>query len=112
LWVAHYLYCTSGPNCCPTMPSGWTSWVAWQWSDKGTVSGVGAASVDLDLFYGDMNDLIGFVEGDGGTDGGKPPPTDAGIADAGKPDAGKPPVDAGAADAGSFDAGDAAIVDA
>jgi hypothetical protein len=34
------------------MPSGWTSWKAWQWSDSGSVPGI-SGHVDLDLFNGD-----------------------------------------------------------
>ncbi len=61
LWVAHYLYCTGG-TCCPTMPSGWTKWIAWQWSDKGSVPGISGA-VDMDLFNGSMSDLTTFGGG-------------------------------------------------
>ncbi len=61
LWVAHYLFCT-GAGCCPTMPSGWTKWVAWQWSDKGAVPGI-SGNVDLDLFNGDLTALTNFGGG-------------------------------------------------
>ena len=74
LWVAHYLYCTSGAGCCPTMPTGWTTWIAWQWSDRGMVAGFPAGTnVDLDLFYGDTNALNAFIASDrpdGGVGGG------------------------------------------
>jgi lysozyme len=72
LWVAHYLYCTSGSGCCPTIPNGWTSWVMWQWSDKGMVSGVAASAVDLDIFDGTLADLVTFAGGStgGGAGGG------------------------------------------
>jgi lysozyme len=57
LWVAHYLYCTSGPGCCPTVPSGWTGWAAWQWSDQGRIAGIPDSEVDLDLFNGTLDEL-------------------------------------------------------
>jgi lysozyme len=60
LWVANYLYCTTA-SCCPTMPTGWTGWKMWQWSDKGTVPGVPATAVDLDLFDGTMAQLLALT---------------------------------------------------
>ncbi len=42
LWIAHY---TS--NSSPTIPNGWTSYVAWQYSGSGSVSGV-STQCDLD----------------------------------------------------------------
>ncbi len=68
MWVAHYLYCTMGSGCCPTMPSGWTTWAMWQWSDKGMVTGVPATAVDLDIFDGTYAQLVAFA--DGGSAGG------------------------------------------
>ncbi len=59
LWVADWTYCTSG--CCPIMPSGWGDWVYWQWSDKGTISGI-PATVDLDVFNGDLASLQGLSD--------------------------------------------------
>ena len=41
---------------CPTLPSGWTSWMFWQYSFSGTVSGI-TGSVDLDEFNGSQQDL-------------------------------------------------------
>ena len=35
LWVADYMGCTPSGSCCPAMPSGWSSFVAWQWSIDG-----------------------------------------------------------------------------
>ncbi len=71
LWVANYLYCTTA-SCCPTVPTGWTGWKMWQWSDKGTVPGVPATAVDLDLFDGTMAQLLTLTGevADGGTGGG------------------------------------------
>jgi len=51
LWVAHY---TSQP--APNLPPGWTDWTLWQFSETGTVAGVGGA-VDLDRFNGTLDDL-------------------------------------------------------
>ena len=44
---------------CPTLAEGWTSWVIWQYSDSGTVSGI-SGSVDLDEFNGSMSDILIF----------------------------------------------------
>jgi lysozyme len=46
LWVAEY---TSAP--APKVPTGWTTWTFWQYSQSGTVSGIGGA-VDMDRFNG------------------------------------------------------------
>ncbi len=61
LWVANW-----GVRC-PRMPGGWTSWVFWQFSDRGSVPGI-AGATDLDEFDGVLSDLMAFVT----------PPTDAG----------------------------------
>jgi lysozyme len=74
LWVANY------GTTCPTMPAGWSSWIIWQHSDKGSVAGIGGA-VDLDEFDGDAAALGGFVAGaagDGGVDLGPAPTPDGG----------------------------------
>jgi lysozyme len=49
LWLADY-----APQ--PTLPNGWTSWLFWQYSQSGSVSGVTGA-VDLDVFSGTMQQL-------------------------------------------------------
>ena len=49
LWLADYA-------AEPTVPEGWTSWLFWQHSQTGTVTGV-TGSVDLDLFSGTIEQL-------------------------------------------------------
>lgn len=49
LWLADYA-------TQPTLPDGWTSWLFWQHSQSGTVSGV-TGSVDLDVFSGTLPQL-------------------------------------------------------
>lgn len=49
LWLADYA-------SEPVLPKGWTSWLFWQHSQTGTVSGV-TGSVDLDLFSGTLEQL-------------------------------------------------------
>lgn len=114
LWVAHFLYCTSGPGCCPTVPSGWTSWAAWQWSDQGRVPGIPDSEVDLDLFNGTLDELRALSaksERDGGSsgtgtgtgdgDGGARPDADGGGAGGGSASDGGPD---GGADGGAVGA--------
>lgn len=50
LWLAHYGVVT------PTVPRGWSSWRAWQQTDKGRCPGV-TGDVDLNLFAGGLPDL-------------------------------------------------------
>lgn len=50
LWVAHY-----GVEE-PRLPSGWTAWTFWQYSDSGTTDGVDG-NVDLDVFNGTLEEL-------------------------------------------------------
>jgi lysozyme len=50
LWLAEYGVAS------PTLPQGWTSWAFWQFSQSGEISGI-AASVDLNLFQGSLQDL-------------------------------------------------------
>lgn len=48
LWVAHY---TMEP--APRLPCGWTSWTFWQYTNKGTLSGVPSVKeTDRDRFQG------------------------------------------------------------
>jgi GH25 family lysozyme M1 (1,4-beta-N-acetylmuramidase) len=61
LFVAHYLFCTGG-TCCPTMPTGWSSWVMWQWADNGSIPGI-SGNVDEDIFNGDMTALTNLGGG-------------------------------------------------
>ena len=46
LWVASY-------TAKPAMPSDWTAWRFWQYSERGRVPGI-AASTDLNWFDGDL----------------------------------------------------------
>jgi lysozyme len=63
LWIAQY-----GPTC-PDIPSPWTNWKFFQYSDKGSVPGI-TGGVDVDKFNGSMADLVAFAGGDGGSSGG------------------------------------------
>jgi lysozyme len=72
LWVADWA------QSCPATPNGWSTWRFWQYSDVGSVSGIGAR-VDLDEFDGPLSALMVFAGGDG--DGGQSPgPTEAAVA--------------------------------
>jgi lysozyme len=64
LWVANW-----GVSC-PDLPTGWSSWDFWQYSDSGTVGGISGA-VDLDEFNGTLVALQAFA-------GGAAPPSDGG----------------------------------
>jgi lysozyme len=50
LWIAEYGVAQ------PTLPAGWSSWMIWQHSESGTVSGV-TTTVDLDLLNGPIAKL-------------------------------------------------------
>jgi lysozyme len=52
LWVASFKQ-----NPPPTMPPGWTTWVHWQQSDKGSVKGI-STPVDLDRCVGDPGPVL------------------------------------------------------
>ncbi|MFO0615608.1 MAG: GH25 family lysozyme [Polyangiaceae bacterium] len=54
LWVANYT------SDCPLVPSGWTGWRMWQYSDHGKVSGI-PGSVDRDVWNGTLDDLLAFA---------------------------------------------------
>jgi GH25 family lysozyme M1 (1,4-beta-N-acetylmuramidase) len=56
LWIAHWTY---NPSTYPNTGI-WASWDFWQYSDKGSVPGIGG-DVDLDIFNGDMDRLYTFV---------------------------------------------------
>ncbi len=84
LWVANY------GATCPLMPSGWSTWVIWQYADHGTVAGISGGE-DMDEFNGTLKDLIAFATVPI-ADAGAPPPADAGVKDAaGASDAAMPP---------------------
>ena len=57
LWVGNWNV------SCPTLPTGWTSWLFWQHSDSGSVAGV-SDMVDLDTFNGSAQDLAALVQND------------------------------------------------
>jgi lysozyme len=50
LWVANWNV------TCPTLPTAWSNWLIWQYSDSGSVSGI-SGPVDLDEFNGSLADL-------------------------------------------------------
>jgi lysozyme len=59
LWIAGY------GESCPSVPSGWTNWVIWQYSD-------GSGSLDHDVFNGSLTTLQNAYGGALVTDGGAP----------------------------------------
>ena len=56
LWVAHY-YVSS-----PIIPGGWSKYTFWQYSPKGSVSGI-SGGVDVDHFNGTLADLQALAQG-------------------------------------------------
>jgi lysozyme len=54
LWIAHY---TQG---CPSVPSPWPQWTFWQYTDRGTISGI-PRPVDLNVFAGSFAELEDFM---------------------------------------------------
>jgi GH25 family lysozyme M1 (1,4-beta-N-acetylmuramidase) len=56
LWVADW---RSGP---PALPTGWSAYVAWQFSAEGTVAGIDG-SCDVNRFEGGTRDLEEFADG-------------------------------------------------
>ena len=54
LWAANWYV------NCPDIPTPWSDWIFWQTSATGSVNGIGG-DVDLDVFNGDMNDLLAFA---------------------------------------------------
>ena len=67
LWIAAY-----GPKC-PDLPSPWTNWKFFQYSDKGSVPGV-SGGVDSDVFNGTLAELHAFAGGGSSGGGTTPPP--------------------------------------
>ena len=55
LWEAHW---TSANNPDP-LPSSWTAYYFWQWSDSGSVANL--SPVDLDRFHGDLAALEDYI---------------------------------------------------
>src|SRR6185503_19733817 len=60
LWVANY-----GAKC-PSMPTTWSEWAFWQYSETGSVPGV-SGGIDLDVFNGSLADLKAFAQADSGS---------------------------------------------
>ncbi len=77
LWTAHY---TTNP--CPLTSSAWAKWTFWQYTDSGSVTGIGG-HVDRDVFDGTLDDLQQFIAD---SELGTTQP-DAGAPDTGQPDA-------------------------
>jgi GH25 family lysozyme M1 (1,4-beta-N-acetylmuramidase) len=63
LWVANW-----GVSC-PKLPSSWSGWEFWQYSDHGRVPGI-SVPVDVNRFNGSQADLDALVAGGGGGGGG------------------------------------------
>jgi GH25 family lysozyme M1 (1,4-beta-N-acetylmuramidase) len=57
LWIANYGVTS------PSLPAPWSSsgYAFWQYSDSGTVGGIGSNPVDLDTFNGSMANLLKFT---------------------------------------------------
>ncbi len=62
LWVAEYGVQT------PKLPTGWTSWAFWQFSESGSVAGI-SVPVDLDVFNGTFAELEALAQGPGNLGG-------------------------------------------
>ncbi|MBI5497228.1 MAG: SH3 domain-containing protein [Deltaproteobacteria bacterium] len=54
LWVANY------GATCPVMPSGWSQWAIWQYSDSGRIPGL-TGNFDVNVFNGDEDALRAFA---------------------------------------------------
>jgi len=55
LWIANY------EVNCPDVPAPWTGWMFWQYTEAGSVDGIGT-NVDRDWFDGSMADLRALVD--------------------------------------------------
>jgi MYXO-CTERM domain-containing protein len=64
-WIAHYT------NACPNIPSQWADWDFWQYTDKGSVSGV-SGDTDMNRFNGTLA-MLQALRPEGGDGGGAPP---------------------------------------
>jgi GH25 family lysozyme M1 (1,4-beta-N-acetylmuramidase)/subtilisin family serine protease len=53
LWVAEY---PSKPRASPPLPTGWTEWAIWQYTDSGHLDGIGH-NADLNRYNGSATDL-------------------------------------------------------
>jgi lysozyme len=56
LWVANW------EVTCPDLPSGWSNWSVWQFSDTATVNGI-SGQVDQDEYNGTLAELQAFAGG-------------------------------------------------
>jgi lysozyme len=84
-YAAYGLWIPNWGVSCPSISNAWSSWVVWQYSATGSVSGI-SGNVDRDRFNGDRAALLDWI-------GTSPPPTpDAGVGPA-APDARPVPVD-------------------
>jgi lysozyme len=54
LWIAQYT------TLCPDLPSPWTKWTFWQYTDTGSVPGI-SGHVDTNRFNGSLADLRAFA---------------------------------------------------
>lgn len=52
LWLAQY----DGGTAPPQIPSAWSDWTFWQYTDRRAVNGV-SGGVDADKFHGELDDL-------------------------------------------------------
>lgn len=58
LWIAHYTAAAA-----PTVPSPWTRWTFWQYSETGTVPGIENKEVDMNRFNGTRAQLDSITKG-------------------------------------------------
>jgi lysozyme len=65
LWIANW------ETTCPTVPTNWADWSLWQYTDSGSISGIGGP-VDRDQFDGSVEELkcVGVVCPNGDCVGG------------------------------------------
>ena len=56
LWIAQYT------SLCPDIPGPWQKWTFWQYTDKGTVAGIGEPT-DMNRFNGTLAQLQAFAQG-------------------------------------------------
>lgn len=66
LWAANYT------SQCPLVPTGWTDWDFWQYTDSGDIPGI-SGPVDRNVWNGTLDDLLAFA-GAGASGGDEPPP--------------------------------------
>lgn len=59
-WAAYDLWVANYGVSAPTLPAGWNEYKFWQYSDKGRVPGI-AAATDLNWFAGSYADLLAYA---------------------------------------------------